>query len=115
LHLAKQHPVFVGFKLDGSLRRQLESLNGPDQKYLSSEEFTFLTLCRRGDDVYVGKIIEDGLSTDRVDDVRRNVLSIVRRLAPETRLPEVMEILACEFPAAEESTPEMEKPSEEGF
>ena len=116
MQLAKQHPMFVGFKLAGSLRRQLESLSGPDRKYISSEQFDFLTLCRRGDDAYVGKIIEGGLSTDRVDDVRRNVISIVRRLAPDTRLPEVMEILVCALPpAAEEELPENEKPSHEGF
>ena len=107
--------MFVGFKLAGSLRRQLESLGGPERKYLSSDEFSFLTLCRRGEDAYVGKIIEDGLSTDRVDDVRRNVLSIVRRLAPDTRLPEVMDILVCEVPGAEKDEPEKEKPSVEGF
>ena len=107
--------MFVGFKLAGSLRRQLESLSGPDREYLSSDEFSFLTLCRRGEDAYVGKIIEDGLSTDRVDDVRRNVLSIVRRLAPDTRLPEVMDILVCEVPGAEKDEPEKEKPSVEGF
>ena len=116
MQLAKQHPVFVGFKLDGSLRRQLESLDGPDRKYLSSEDFTFLTLCRRGGDAYVGKIIEDGLSTDRVDDVRRNVLSILRRLCPGVRLPEEMDVLACSRTAeVGNGEPEREKPSFEGF
>jgi hypothetical protein len=102
--------------MDGSLRRQLESISGPDKKYVSADESTFLSLCSRGGDVYVGKIIEDGLTTDRVDDVRRNVLSILRRLCPDVRLPEVMEVLACR-PAEEagSTAPEREKPSFEGF
>jgi hypothetical protein len=97
----------VGFKLDGSLRRQLESIRGPDQRYLAPDE-SFLRLCRRGDDLYVGKVISDGLSTDRVDDVRRNVLSIVRRLAPEMRLPQHLEILVC----ATDETREVGEPEE---
>jgi len=111
VELSDRHCLFVGFKLDGSLRRQLESLSGPDRKYVSGEDATFLTLCRRGDDVFVGKVIEDGLETGRVDDVRRNVLSIMRRLCPDTRLPEQLEILVC-LPV---ESPEEEKPSFEGF
>jgi hypothetical protein len=114
LELSERHSVFVGFKLDGSMRRQLESLDGPDRKYLSTEESTFLTLCKKGGDSYVGKVIEDGLTSDRVDDVKRNVLSIVRRLLPDTRLPSEMEILVCLGPA-DEQQPEQEKPSFEGF
>jgi hypothetical protein len=115
LELSERHSVFVGFKLDGSMRRQLESLDGPDRKYVSTEESTFLTLCKRGGDSYVGKIIEDGLTSDRVDDVRRNVLSIVRRLLPDTRLPEEMEILVCLGSGDEKDESEQEKPSFEGF
>jgi len=112
--LSERHPLFVGFKLDGSLRRQLESLSGPDRKYVSGEDATFLSLCRRGEDVFVGKVIEDGLNTGRVDDVRRNVLSIMRRLCPEARLPDQLEILVC-LPAASPAEPETEKPSFDGF
>ena len=51
------------------------------------------------------------MSTDRVDDVRRNVLSIVGRLCPEVRLPQVLdiwvglpeEIVAVLYPLAAQS------------
>ena len=86
------HPLFVGFKLDSSLRRQLEALSGPDRRYVSVDDSTFLMICRLGEDHYVGKLVEDRLTTDRVEDVRRNVLSIMRRLCPDVRLPTVLEI-----------------------
>jgi hypothetical protein len=85
----------VGFECDGSLRRQLEALSGPDRKYVSPDDATFLSLCRSGEATWVGKLVEDRLTTSRVDDVRRNVLSILRRLCPETRLPEEMHVLPC--------------------
>jgi len=94
VELSSEQPLFVGFKLDGSLRRQLEALSGPDRRYVSADDSTFLMLARRGTDVFVGKLIDDGLATNRVDDVRRNVLSIMRRLCPDVRLPDVLEILA---------------------
>ena len=95
MELSDRHPVFVGFKLDGSLRRQLEGLSGPDRRYISTDESDFLRICSHGDNLFVGKVIEDRMTTDRVEDVRRNVLSILTRLCPETRLPQVMEIWAC--------------------
>jgi len=100
VELSDRHPVFIGFKLDGSLRRQLESLSGPDRRYISTDESDFLRICSHAGDLFVGKVIEDRMTTDRVEDVRRNVLSILMRLCPDTRLPEVMEIWAC-LPAEE--------------
>jgi hypothetical protein len=96
-------PLFVGFKLDGQLRRQLESISGTDRRYVSTDDSTFLRICRLGEDDYIGKVVHDRLTTDRVNDVRRNVLSILRRLCPESRFPEHMDILTC--PAAAETEP----------
>lgn len=103
MNLDDRIPIFIGFKLDGQLRRQLESIEGADRRYVSKEDSTFLTICTLGDDDYVGKIVQDRLSTDRVNDVRRNVLSILRRLCPESRLPEHMEILTCAVAAEPET------------
>jgi hypothetical protein len=93
--LSDRQPLFIGFKLDGSLRRRVDSLTGPDRKDVSEHDPTFLTLCTLGEDVYVGKLIDERLSTDRVDDVRRNVLSILQRLFPDVRLPAQLDIFPC--------------------
>jgi len=111
VELSERHPIFVGFKLDGSLRHQLDGLTGPDRKYVSRENSSFLTICSRAGDLYVGKIVSDRLTTDRVDDVRRNVLSIVGRLCPDVRLPSILEIWVCEI----ESAGNEEAPESGGF
>jgi len=95
LELSSRHNLFIGLKLDTGLRRQLEAVSGPDKKYVSGEDPAFLRIVNLGDDLYVGKLIDDKLTTDRVDDVRRNVLSILHRLCPETRIPEKLEIHPC--------------------
>ena len=95
LELLIHQPLFIGFKADGRLRQQLESLSDSDKKYISAEDSTFLRICRVGEDVYVGKLIHESLSTDQVDDIRLHVLSIMRRLGREVRLPSVLKILAC--------------------
>jgi hypothetical protein len=93
--LSDRQPLFIGFKLDGSLRRRMDTLTGSDRKYVSDQDPTFLTLCTLGEDVYVGKLIDERLTTDRVDDVRRNVLSILQRLFPDVRLPVQLDIFPC--------------------
>ena len=85
--------LFIGFKIDSLILRELRSLEESQQKYVSASESVFLSLCKRGKENFVGKVLDEPLSTDRVDDVRRNVLSILKKLIPETRLPEKMDIL----------------------
>ncbi len=95
LDLADHQPIFIGFKMSSGLRRELEALTGPDRKYVSTDDSTFLRICQLGDKRYVGKLIHERLTTDRVDDIRRNIFSILNRICPETRLPQQLEILAC--------------------
>ena len=96
IKLRPDQPVFIGFKMDNALARQLQALTGSDRKYVSEESSEYLRICTLGEERWVGKLIHERLTTERVDDVRRNVLSILGRLCPETRLPQQFEILPCE-------------------
>ena len=93
--LLGSQPIFVGFKLETSLRRKVESLSGPDGKYIAADSSEFLRLCLLDDKVYLGKLVEDRLTTDRIDDVKRNVLSFMQRLFPDTRPPKELQIIVC--------------------
>jgi len=99
MKLSEQHPIFIGYKMDGPLRRRLESLTGADRRYISADG-DFLSILRLGDDQYVGKVVRERMTTERVDDIRRNVLSILQRLSPDTRFPHHLDILVCD-PEAE--------------
>jgi hypothetical protein len=93
--LVGNQAIFIGFKVDTRLRLHLEALKDTDRQYVSAEGSTFLHLCGLGEDLYVGKLVEDRLTTDRVEDIRRNVLSIIRKIGHEVRLPTNLMILAC--------------------
>jgi len=95
LRLLDTQPIFIGFKMDSSLRRQIDALTGPDLQYVSTENSDFLRVCMLGKDRYVGKLIHERMTTERVDDIKRNVLSILARLCPDTRFPQKLVILAC--------------------
>lgn len=101
LRLSEKTPLFFGIKMDGSLRRRIEGLTGADRRYVSSEGSEFLRICRLGEDDYIGKVVNERFSTERVDDIRRNVLSILQRLSPDTRFPAQLEVFACDPEAVE--------------
>jgi hypothetical protein len=109
--LVNGQPIFIGFKMDSSLTRQLESLAGPDKRYVSTESSDFLRICRLGEKRYVGKLIHERLTTERVDDIQRNILSILSRICPDTRLPRHLEILACGPESETIEPPDSEKGS----
>ena len=95
LELLVDQPIFIGFKADNTLRQLIDSLNEFEKKYFSKDDSTFLRLCRVGDDLYVGKLVHETLTTDRVEDIRQNVVSILRRVGSHVRAPSAMKIFAC--------------------
>jgi len=88
-------PIFVGFKMDRRLREILESPTESVNKYVSAEDSSFLRICMAGEDRYVGKLVNDQLTTDRIEDIQRNILSIIRKLGHDARMPTNLKILAC--------------------
>jgi hypothetical protein len=98
LELLVDEPIFIGFKAGRSLRQLLESLGNDEKKYVSTEDSTYLRLCSVGENVYVGKLLHEAVATDRIEDIRRNVLSILRKLGPAVPLPTTLRIFACRAP-----------------
>ena len=88
-------PIFIGFKMDRRLRERLESPEDLLNKYVSREDSEFLRICTVGEDLYVGKLVDDRLTTDRVEDIKRHIVSIIRKIGHDARLPSNLRILAC--------------------
>lgn len=84
MNIDPRRRLFIGLKLDAAMRSDLAHVSPVNKRYL--DEPGFLTLCISGEDKYIGKLIDPGLPTDQVDDVRRNVVSILARIFPERRV-----------------------------
>lgn len=93
--------IFIGVKVDNHLREKLASLDEANKKYVSTEGTGFLRICGIGNDLYVGKLVEDKLTTDRIEDIRRNVLSIIRKVGHEIRLQTQLQLFVCSKTDAE--------------
>jgi hypothetical protein len=91
MKLDKSCSLFFGTKIDSKLREGLALSKPGDKKYFDGSSDEFLRVIELGDDKekerWIGKVIKAGPAVTEVDDIQRNILSILRRVAPNARIP----------------------------
>lgn len=91
MKLDKACALFFGTKIDSKLREGLALSKPGDKKYFDGSSEEFLRVIEIGDDKdkerWIGKVIKAGPAVTEVDDIQRNILSILRRVAPNARIP----------------------------
>jgi hypothetical protein len=91
MKLDKSTSLFFATKIDSKLREGLALSKPGDKKYFDGSSEEFLRVMEIGDEKdkerWIGKIIKPGPSVTEVEDIQRNVLSILRRIAPNARIP----------------------------
>lgn len=91
MKLDKSCSLFFATKIDSKLREGLALSKPGDKKYFDGSSDEFLRILEIGDEKdkerWIGKIIKPGPAVTEVDDIQRNVLSILRRVAPNARIP----------------------------
>ena len=93
MKLDKSCALFFGTKIDSKLREGLALSKPGDKKYFDGSSEEFLRVIELGDEKdkerWIGKVIKAGPAVTEVDDIQRNILSILRRIAPNARDPGV--------------------------
>jgi hypothetical protein len=91
MKLDKACALFFGTKIDSKLREGLALSKPGDKKYFDGTSEEFLRVMEIGEDKdkerWIGKVIKPGPAVTEVDDIQRNILSILRRVAPNARIP----------------------------
>ena len=91
MKLDKSTSLFFATKIDSKLREGLALSKPGDKKYFDGSSDEFLRVIEIGDDKdkerWIGKVIKAGPAVTEVDDIQRNILSILRRVAPNARIP----------------------------
>jgi hypothetical protein len=91
MKLDKTTSLFFATKIDSKLREGLALSKPGDKKYFDGSSDEFLRVMEIGDEKdkerWIGKIIKPGPAVTEVDDIQRNILSILRRIAPNARIP----------------------------
>jgi hypothetical protein len=91
MKLDKSCALFFATKIDSKLREGLALSKPGDKKYFDGSSEEFLRVMEIGDDKdkerWIGKVIKPGPAVTEVEDIQRNILSILRRVAPNARVP----------------------------
>lgn len=91
MKLDKGSALFFCTKIDSKLREGLALSKPGDKKYFDGSSEEFLRILELGEEKdrerWVGKVIKPGPAVTEVDDIQRNILSILRRVAPNARIP----------------------------
>ncbi len=100
--------LFAGVRIDGRMREQLEKCPQRDRVFFESTDGRYLTVLRGGEDTYIGKILDPAAPLNGIEDVRRNVWSILGRICPGRRDESEVKLFALE---ADEVEPTFSTPS----
>jgi len=107
MRIELQRKLFVGVRIDNKLREALAKCPARDQGYFNGSDPRYLRLLRAVEDEFVGKVIEPGATAVSMDDLKRNILSLLARLGGR-RSEDDVKIFACdegEPPPLPEPTP----------
>lgn len=69
-------------KLDNKMREQLERCPPRDRGFFEGTDGRYLTVLHDGTDSYIGKLLEGPTASTALEDLRRNILSIMNRICP---------------------------------
>lgn len=86
MKLDKTCSLFFGTKIDSKLREALSQAKPGDKKYFDGSSEEFLRILEVQDEKWIGKVIKPGPVVTEVDDIARNIVSIMRRVAPAGRV-----------------------------
>lgn len=86
MKLDKTSALFFGTKIDSKLREALAQSKTGDKKYFDGSSEEFLRILEVEDEKWIGKVVKAGPVVTEVDDIQRNIVSIMRRVAPSARV-----------------------------
>lgn len=80
-----QRKLFAGVRIDSRMREQLEKCPQRDRVFFESDDGKYLTVLRGVEETYIGKVLPPATELRTVDDIRRNIWSILQRVCPGRR------------------------------
>lgn len=80
--------LFVGIKVSSELQNELNNPAPGTEHYFKSDSDEYLQIINLGDEKFIGRYIKDGFPATDIDNVTRNVCSIVRLITRGHRVEE---------------------------
>lgn len=85
MKISNDQKLFVGMKADATMRRQIDEGHTKGRPVFKPGDPAHLDTLRNGEDLYIGRVLEGGIPLEQLEDLRRNIRSIVGITFPESR------------------------------
>lgn len=96
MRIEPRRKLFIGVRIDNKMRDQLDKCPPRDRVFFESEDAKYLTVLRSEEEGYIGKLVDGTASVASLDDVRRNIMSILNRICPGRRDEEDVKVMAAD-------------------
>ena len=96
MRIETDRKLFVCLRVDNKMRDQLAQAPARDKVYFDGSDPRYLTTMRTVEDTYIGKIIDGGTPAASMDDLKRNLLSILTRVAPGRHREDAVKVFALD-------------------
>lgn len=96
MRIELQRKLFAGVRIDNKLRDALEHCPNRDRVYFDGSDPRYLVMIRAVEDSYVGKVVDPGMAASGMDDLKRNVLSILNRISTGRRSEDDVKVFALD-------------------
>jgi hypothetical protein len=110
MRIEPERKLFVGLRVDNKMRDQLRNCPQKDKHYVDGTNPDYLVQIRAVEDTYIGKIIDAGAPAVSMEDLKRNIMSILNRVAPGRHREDAVKLFALDEgeppPLEEEAPPE---------
>ena len=80
--------LFVGIKISSRIQRELDNRTRGTERYLKEGQPESLQIVTLGGDKFVGRFVRDGFPISDLDNISRNIRSIVTQMTQGLRLAE---------------------------
>ena len=80
--------LFVGIKISAKLQRELDNCVRGTERYFKEDKPESLQIVTFGEDKLIGRFLDDGFPVSSIDDVSRNVRSVVSLITSGYRIPD---------------------------
>jgi hypothetical protein len=96
MRIDSERKLFVGIKVDNKMRDQLRNCPPRDKHYVDGSDPQYLFEVRTAEETFIGKQVDGGTPAVSMDDIKRNILSILNRVAPGRHREDAIKVFALD-------------------
>jgi len=80
--------LFIGLKISRKLDRELDNPAPGTEEYLKADNVKYLQTVTRGEEMLIGRYLEDGYPVVAIENVSRDISNVLKEIIPGHRVQE---------------------------